>query len=339
MKRCFTFFLLVAFSSAQTGQTGAMLGLSNPFTVQQFFNVGITVGPITFATLGNISNSTTMIFISDGALGSSPCAGGGTGALALRINGAWNCSAGFVSSSTLYYQTVDANGTAQTQRPTLNLISGSNATVTCVDNAGATRTDCTIASTGGGGGVTGSGTAGTLPKWTSSTTLGNSKYLDQGGTQASVTLNGTGTAGVYQFLVSDSSQFIGICNVGTSFGCDAGGLGGIQFQYQAAANFLFNNSGTVTPVLAIDQVGGFQTLTSSNSDLAGQLTFSASTTSSTYSFQVQDVTSPPICTITPLSDPGSGVRIWISTLSNSTLRLTASSSITLTVDYVCVGRI
>lgn len=48
-------------------------------------------------------------------------------------------------SAGTFYQTVDANATAQTQRPVLNLISGTNATVSCVDNAGATRTDCTFA--------------------------------------------------------------------------------------------------------------------------------------------------------------------------------------------------
>jgi hypothetical protein len=54
---------------------------------------------------------------------------------------------------TLEYQTVKENGTSQTQRPTLNLISGTGATVTCTDNAGATRTDCTVAATGTGAGT------------------------------------------------------------------------------------------------------------------------------------------------------------------------------------------
>lgn len=47
------------------------------------------------------------------------------------------------------YATIDSNGSAITQRPTVNFISGSNATVTCVDNAGSTRTDCTVAATAG----------------------------------------------------------------------------------------------------------------------------------------------------------------------------------------------
>lgn len=62
---------------------------------------------------------------------------------------------------TLYYQTIQQGGSAQTQRPTLNFINGSGATVSCVDNSGSTRTDCTIAATGSGGSVT-SFSAGTL---------------------------------------------------------------------------------------------------------------------------------------------------------------------------------
>lgn len=45
------------------------------------------------------------------------------------------------------YQTIAANGTTVTQRPTLNLISGTSASVACVDNSGANRTDCTVSGT------------------------------------------------------------------------------------------------------------------------------------------------------------------------------------------------
>jgi hypothetical protein len=53
---------------------------------------------------------------------------------------------GCTSLPTIYYQTIDANGTAQTQRPTLNFIAGSNITFACADNSGSGRTDCTITS-------------------------------------------------------------------------------------------------------------------------------------------------------------------------------------------------
>lgn len=45
-----------------------------------------------------------------------------------------------------------SNGLLTTNQPTLNFVSGSNVTVSCVNNQGLLRTDCTISSTGGGGG-------------------------------------------------------------------------------------------------------------------------------------------------------------------------------------------
>lgn len=42
------------------------------------------------------------------------------------------------------YQTIEANATAAAQEPKLNLISGTYTNVTCADNSGSTRTDCTI---------------------------------------------------------------------------------------------------------------------------------------------------------------------------------------------------
>lgn len=52
------------------------------------------------------------------------------------------------SLPTIFYQTVKANGTAQTQRGTVNLIPGSNITVSCVDNSGSNQTDCTFSYAG-----------------------------------------------------------------------------------------------------------------------------------------------------------------------------------------------
>lgn len=74
----------------------------------------------------------------------------GTDGLCLKTNSAtgtgleWN-----TCSATSAYSTVQEEGTALTQRGTLNFIGTS---ITCVDNAGSGRTDCTI--TGGSGGIT-----------------------------------------------------------------------------------------------------------------------------------------------------------------------------------------
>jgi hypothetical protein len=66
---------------------------------------------------------------------------------------------------TLYYQTVEAGGTAATQEPKLNLIGSGLVTTACVDNGGATRTDCTLTGT-----LPNVGTAGTYASPTSITT-------------------------------------------------------------------------------------------------------------------------------------------------------------------------
>lgn len=50
---------------------------------------------------------------------------------------------------TLYNQTIQSNGTPVTQRQSLNLIPGLNASISCIDNSGAVRTDCTINTSGG----------------------------------------------------------------------------------------------------------------------------------------------------------------------------------------------
>ena len=65
---------------------------------------------------------------------------------------------------TIYYQTIQNNGTPVAQEPVLNFVSG----VTCVDDAGV-RTNCTAS---GGGGV-GPGTTNYLAGFTSSTTVGS----------------------------------------------------------------------------------------------------------------------------------------------------------------------
>ena len=51
-----------------------------------------------------------------------------------------------------YYQTLSVAGSPFTQRPKLNLINGTNVTIVCVDNSGASRTDCTLNATAGSGG-------------------------------------------------------------------------------------------------------------------------------------------------------------------------------------------
>jgi hypothetical protein len=89
--------LILLCSSFMFGQTHVSPALDNAniFTNTNQFTLGLEAGPILFANLGSISTAnTTLVYITDATLGSSPCTGSGTGALAIRINGAWNCNSG-----------------------------------------------------------------------------------------------------------------------------------------------------------------------------------------------------------------------------------------------------
>src|SRR5580765_6154665 len=89
---------LLLLSSIGWGQTvvhSAGLEVPNVFTNTNQFTVGVTVGPVAFANLGTINTAPgTLVFISDGSIGTNPCTGGGTGAFAVRVAGAWNCAVG-----------------------------------------------------------------------------------------------------------------------------------------------------------------------------------------------------------------------------------------------------
>lgn len=100
-----------------------------------------------------------------------------------------------------------------------------------------------------------------------------------------------------------------------------------------------NNTLNVTGVATLGSGSTklIQTNTASNSDLAGELSFSAATTSNSYSF-TGTYTSHPECTITPQFSPGASHVIWISTLSTSALQLSSDTAQTGTVSYICIGR-
>lgn len=62
--------------------------------------------------------------------------------------------------ATTFYQTIQQSGTPLTQEPTLNF-TGSG--ISCVDNSGATRTDCTVSGGGSPTGSAGGDLGGTYP--------------------------------------------------------------------------------------------------------------------------------------------------------------------------------
>ncbi len=146
------------------------------------------------------------------------------------------------------YQTLRANGTALTQRAAFNLINGTNVTITCVDNSGANRTDCTIASAGGGSLTINGTTYSTL-------TLGSRLSITSTG-GGSGTLDGAQTP----CITSGSGA-----PTGTS-GCGVGGVSAVGDLYvDTTANALyFRNSttwqavgaGTSLPTLTANQILG-----------------------------------------------------------------------------------
>jgi hypothetical protein len=71
------------------------------------------------------------------------------GGAVLPVTGDYSCAmvtGAICSLPTNYYQLVGANGTSQTARNRLNLISGGATTVTCADDSGTNSSDCTITS-------------------------------------------------------------------------------------------------------------------------------------------------------------------------------------------------
>ena len=138
-------FLIVTLASALAwGQTHTFPAedTNNVFTGTNQFTVGVQLGPVTIATLPTGVPNGTIIYASDGLVGSKPCTGGSSGAVAELINGIWSCGGGGSSS---FYQTVQQSGTSQIQEPALNLIPGSNIALSCMDNSGVS-TNCTITS-------------------------------------------------------------------------------------------------------------------------------------------------------------------------------------------------
>jgi hypothetical protein len=95
MRRWWLSLLLLvgAVASAQTPQVGATLGLNQTFTAANTFTLGVELGPYTVSQLSTLTGLTNIIIVSDGTPGSSPCTGGGTGAVAAYYNGQWNCVA------------------------------------------------------------------------------------------------------------------------------------------------------------------------------------------------------------------------------------------------------
>lgn len=109
-------------------------------------------------------------------------------------------------------ETIYKDGVLIASEPGINFVEGSGVTITAVDNPGSGRVDVTIDATGGGGGISGSGTTGTMPVFTGTTSIGDSQTIDDGINIVS----GDGSQATNYTLVAAAGQ--GYVNVTNSSG-------------------------------------------------------------------------------------------------------------------------
>ena len=89
---------------------------------------------------------------SGGTKGLVPAPAAGDATKFLRGDGTFATPSGGGGGGS-YYQTVEVGGAAQTQRSKLNLIAGTNVTISAADNSGADSTDVTFQASGGAGNI------------------------------------------------------------------------------------------------------------------------------------------------------------------------------------------
>lgn len=154
---------------------------------------------------------------------------------------------------------------------------------------------------------------------------------------------GVATAGTH--LNSFMYQTTAKCFNGTASTADSGGW---QIQYEGTSNTPLSNykavfSGGCSGVRMIDLTGaaGVRALsirsnTSANTDLVGELAFSAATTAS-YTF-AGSYGSHPECTVEPQFDIGSGNRHWITYTGATSMTINFATAVTGNVGYKCHGR-
>lgn len=146
----------------QSGTTMYARGGSSGFKVRSNADsdlldvtTGSVLARVDLNTLGNLYENSVRVYSASNAN-----LGGAGGALSFGGTGAGGGGTSYSPSThthtvpTAFYQLVGDDGTSQTARNRLNLISGTGITVTAADNSGTNSTDVTIAATGGGGAVT-----------------------------------------------------------------------------------------------------------------------------------------------------------------------------------------
>lgn len=184
---------------------------------------------------------------------------------------------------TLYNQTLMFGGISATQRPAFNLIAGTNVGITCVDNSGSQRTDCTLTASGGGGG-------GSLTIQNNGVSVGSEPILNFiAGAGISQTLSDTGTA----INVTLSQALPNIATVTTTYAvantdytilCDATGAG---FTSTLPAS---PSTGKIYVFKKIDASGNTCTLSSNGKNIDGSASYTTSTQNAAVQIQYNGTT-------------------------------------------------
>lgn len=146
-----------------------------------------------------------------------------------------------------------------------------------------------------------------------------------------------------------TADLAGGSSSGTMLGANPATFAGnfLDFQVGGSSKFSVSSAGTLTAADGIVSAGYLQSnshtyvgqanwakifVASFPSDIAGTISLSASTSAS---FTLNAAhTSAPVCTVTPTSDPGSGVRYWV-TATTSAVTVTTSSAVTKTFNFHC----
>lgn len=183
----------------------------------------IGVGDLPFTYSGNTTKLVTGGTIS------------GTGAT-LCTDASGNATTSGCSSGTSGYNTVQDEGTPLTQRAVINF---TGAGISCVDNSGSLRTDCTVAAST----ISGSGTATHIPQWTAGTVLGDSNFIVSGDTLQS---GGVSTFTINSPTVgSGSAKAILITSGPSTSGSSSDSSGAVTLS-SSSAGASGNSSGTVS---------------------------------------------------------------------------------------------
>jgi hypothetical protein len=295
-----------------SGATRGYVGINITGVTNQL-HVSATTNPLRLEGLVESANTRYLVANSDGVITYTTGTTGGS-------------SSGFT--------TISITGTPQfssTTNQTINF-SGINITIT----SAATNTLVFSAGTGGGGGISGSGTTNSVTKWTSATGLGNSQLQDNG-SQISI-LDAPLEYGAK--LIVNTSQFAGIYGSATQYGIYGGVSGLTSFAagvYGEATKGQYGVYGNNTGDAAGTYIGVFGNAAQGDSGFSGTTYIGGKFygdpgTGAGYSVQLQDGTEGVGRVLVSQTSDGkanwnifSGINISITSAATNTLVFSAGT--------------